>query len=655
MTCRWTLFTGFVLALLAPGTALADQPASDDTLRQQRETYQHAQKALTAGQISRFNKLRGQLDEYPLAMYLDYQKLSRRLYTLPSKGVEDFLTNYPDSLLARRLTNAWLLQLGKNRRWQEYLQYYQPAISTTRQQCYYLRARWNTGEKEAALQETGKLWLVGKSQPKACDPLFIEWIDAGYATPELAWRRFELAMQSGQVSLARYLKRFLDKPRQQLADHYIKAHYSPQLLARKSRYQKAEFEPVILHGLKRLLRYDLEETIELWRHYQRVYQFNPNDIEALESRLAVKLAGQSNTALLEWLAEIDPEAGKSYLLEKRLTAAIALGRWEEVNRWIQKLPGHLANKQKWQYWYAVASGETGQDYVAQPIYQALAQQRSYYGFLAADELKLPYQMQDMPIRSEPAILAAVQSNPAIQRARELYLLDQKMDARREWYHAIQNLTDKEIIAAGSIALEWGWHLQSVLAMVHAEYWHDLERRFPLPYRELMQQATRETGIDTNYLYAVARQESAFGERAHSTAGAMGLMQILPATAKQTARKAGIPYRNRYELLEPKKNIKLGSIYLGQLLADFNNNRVLASAAYNAGPHRVRRWLTRHENEMPLTNWIETIPFKETRQYVKNILAFSVIYAYRHGEKQALIQPHELAVAGYKSQTLAKAH
>jgi soluble lytic murein transglycosylase len=636
-------------------SAYANTSDNFELLQKQRELYQQARKALSAGHLQQFKKLRGQLTDYPLLMYLDYQQVSRRLYRLPSNQVKTFLEDYPNTVLAERLTRNWLTRLGKHRRWREFLDYYDPSTTRAELQCYYLRARWNTGDKSAALQETSKLWLVGKSQPKACDPLFKEWIDAGYATPELAWRRFDLAMQAGKVSLAKYLKRFLDQPEQQLADLFVKVHYSPQLLGKTDRYQQDALKPIVLHGLKRYARYNPKQAAKLWQHYQSTHQFDPNDSEALDTRLAIQLISKSNQQLLDWLAETDPNAEKVHLLEKRLTAAISLGKWTEVSNWVPLLPEHQRNNQQWQYWLAIALTETDQPEQAALICQELAQHRSYYGFLAADHLNQAYQMQDTPVISDATVLQQVATSPAILRAEELYALNQRMDARREWYHATQAMADEEVIAAGAIAQQWGWHLQSILAMVKAESWNDLDRRFPLAYPDLIGQAAKNTGLNANYLYAVARQESAFAEKAHSSAGAMGLLQLLPSTAKQTARKAGIPYRSRYELLEPEKNINLGSLYLSQLMQDFNNNRVLASAAYNAGPHRVKRWLTRNKDTMPLTNWIETIPFHETRQYVKNVLAFSVIYAYRQGETQALIQQHEVAIAGHSQPTLARAN
>ncbi|RYZ79379.1 MAG: lytic murein transglycosylase, partial [Moraxellaceae bacterium] len=240
------------------------------------------------------------------------------------------------------------------------------------------------------------------------------------------------------------------------------------------------------------------------------------------------------------------------------------------------------------------------------------------------------------------VLNKVESDPGIQRAREFYLLGNLASASREWTFTTNHLpTTQEMVAAGRIADRWGWYRQAIQTMQDSDYWDELSVRFPIPFNEHVKAAVRQTSIDPHFVYAIAKQESAFNTDAKSPVGAMGLMQLMPTTAKSTAKKAGLLYRPQ-DLLTADKNIVLGSHYLEELLGAFSGNRILAAAAYNAGPGRVKQWLNKDDNKLPYDVWIETIPYKETRLYVQNILSFAVVYAYRTGSSQPFITPQEAA-------------
>jgi len=260
--------------------------------------------------------------------------------------------------------------------------------------------------------------------------------------------------------------------------------------------------------------------------------------------------------------------------------------------------------------------------------------------LAADLLNLDYQLVDKPIEASDQQLDQLAASAPIQRARELYIIGDELAARREWHHAISSMSDEQISIAGKRAESWGWHRDGIQAMIQVRHWDDIQLRVPLAYQEHVDIAARATAISPHLVFAIARQESAFIADARSSAGALGLMQLMPATAQQTATRAGMRVTN-HDLLQPETNITLGSRYLSQLLNEFNGNRILAAAAYNAGPTRVRQWLSKDtQNSLPFDIWIETIPFGETRGYVQNVLAYSVIYGYRLGDVKPFITEGE---------------
>ena len=218
---------------------------------------------------------------------------------------------------------------------------------------------------------------------------------------------------------------------------------------------------------------------------------------------------------------------------------------------------------------------------------------------------------------------------AIRRAQELFALERWTEARREWHSATRDMNPTQLRAAAKLAKQRGWHDRAIFTLARTGYWDDLELRFPLEHAELVKANADLHGIDIAWVFAVMRQESAFMSNARSHAGAMGLMQLMPATARQVAKNVlKTPPPRRQELFQPDTNIALGSAYLKQMKGELGDSAVLATAAYNAGPHRVTRWLP--QETLPADIWIELVPFKETRGYLRRVLAYTVIYEKRMG-------------------------
>ena len=261
-------------------------------------------------------------------------------------------------------------------------------------------------------------------------------------------------------------------------------------------------------------------------------------------------------------------------------------------------------------------------------------------FLSCDWLDRGYTMAQSDAKPDEAVIAELAARPALLRVRELLYHGQEFDASREWWRATRNLSETEWLAAGHLAHRWGWHYQAILAMVKASRWDEIDTRFPILHRQPFEAQAGRQGLPVQLMLALARQESAFRPEALSPAGARGLMQLMPATARDVARLHDIPYRSESQLFEPDLNIALGTSYYRDMLDRFQDNRILATAAYNAGPGRVQSWLTASGGRLPFDAWIETIPFTETRNYVQNVLTFSAIYAHRLGTAERILSPRE---------------
>jgi soluble lytic murein transglycosylase len=236
-------------------------------------------------------------------------------------------------------------------------------------------------------------------------------------------------------------------------------------------------------------------------------------------------------------------------------------------------------------------------------------------------------MNDARTEADADELSAIEQLPGVRRAHELYLLGNRLDARREWFYATEDMPAERLRLAALLANRWGWHDRAILSASQANYWSDLALRFPLPHRESIFTNARRYDLDPALIYGVIRQESIFMEDAVSAVGALGLMQLMPATGKQTARELNIQYGGNQALLQSERNIQLGSAYLNSLMIRYNGSPVLAAAAYNAGPSRVTRWLP-EDADMDATLWTERIPFKETRTYVRRVLTYATIFDWR---------------------------
>jgi soluble lytic murein transglycosylase len=421
---------------------------------------------------------------------------------------------------------------------------------------------------------------------------------------------------------------------------------NPRLLKQTGKFSKQspKMKTVILHGLEKLARTHAKEALALWHTYDAQQLFDDGDRVNLKYHIALRLLHQDHEVDAEKLVASTPNLTRVDLLEWLLRESLRKQDWQRVNEWLARLPEDARKAERWRYWQARTmeeldikdlNGET-----AANIYNSLAPARSFYGFLAADKTGVNYHLLDRPMTFTNEQIAAVENAQGILRAREFFARGELGAANREFFHTTRRMPLEKMVIAGRLAEKLGWYRNGIQVMADAQYWDDLEVRFPIVYKEHVTKAAQQTSVNPLFIFAVTRQESAFVHDAKSTAGAVGLMQLLPSTAKQTAQKNGLSFTPQ-DLVKPDKNIALGSRYLDHLLDVFDGNRILAAAAYNAGPTRVKKWLNKDKGaQLPYDVWIETIPYKETRGYVQNILSFSVIYAYRLGQETDFVTQAE---------------
>jgi len=606
----------------AAALTLSSQTSTPQIL-QQRADFVAARDALRRGQQRRFARLSRGLVDYPLYPYLEYWNLNRHLSTVSRSEIENFLQRYDDLYLADRLQRHWLEKQTRMGHWKLFLKYY-PGGNDVEMECYYRRALYKTGAKNAALNGVEKLWLVGRSQPRACDPLFSVWQEAGHLTPELAWQRVVLALDNGQTYLARYLERFLDPKQRRWSSLWRHIHRHPERLVDNSRLQDdiPVVRTILAHGIRRMARSNPVRAAEVWDKLVMEFAFDEAEFNKTETYIAVALARKHAPEAMHWLGSVSDDDAD--VRKWRILTAINHDEWDDVIFLCNQLPKEERQSLRWRYWLARAYEQTGKPNRARIIYASVAKSRDYYGFLSADRIDTPYDFGDQPLEFSSAELVKTENLPGMLRMHEFYLMGDMLNARREWYDTIQKLDNQQLQRVAKITHDWGWHDRAIHSLGQARYWDDLEIRFPLAHRANISKNASRQHVDPSWAYAVIRQESAFAPDARSPRGAMGLMQIMPSTGRLIARDLNTHLRNKHQLLDVDTNIRFGITYLRKIMNRFDDNTVLATAAYNAGSQRVKSWLPSDEGIQP-DLWIENIPFSETQDYLKRVLAYSAIY------------------------------
>lgn len=621
----------------------ANTSASKTSLPKQRQLYLAAIRDIHNGNSAAANRLAAQLTDYPLYPYIEYTAKMDNLKGQSAKSILSFRNRYKNLPIAEQLMQNWVYSLAKQREWGQFLKYYDLANFSGRSSaCYYAYALYREGHKTAAFAEARKLWLVNYSQPNECDRIFQVWHDSNSFDRKAAWQRYAMSMRAGDTSLASYLKRFLTGKDRRLADEYTRVKRDPGVIKQYGHFKRNDVRTnrLVLYGISRLAFQHPEAAFRTLAHYSQTHHFTAHELRDAYTHIGRHLALDGDPDNLLDSLPLDMSKNEA-LTQARIRLALRQLDWNDVLVFINLLPQEAQASHRWRYWKArvlLGSSDQADQAAAKTLFGQLATTRSFYGFMAADTIGASYNFDDSPIDVDPAEVHKFEALPGIRRAFELFTLNQRNSARREWHFVTRSFDHHQFQVAARAAQKWGWSRQAIGSMISARAWNDLDIRFPLAYYDTFEASARTWDIPPQWSIAVARQESAFMPDARSPAGALGIMQLMPPTARETAQRQRLHYSGPQDLDKPIANIRIGSAYLGKLLRKFDNNRVIASAAYNAGPYRVSTWI---DPSLPLDVWIETLPFKSTRQYVENVLMFTAIYSRRLGQSQPLVYQHEL--------------
>ncbi|MDX2346629.1 MAG: transglycosylase SLT domain-containing protein [Legionella sp.] len=551
---------------------------------------------------------------------MDYLAWSKQLPTTPSPAFLEFIDD--DTPLSRKLREKWLYALAKDNNWTTYSEYYQDSKSVSLQ-CYAEFAHYQQHQVDSNAAK--KIWLTGDNLPPACDKLFSVLIDRNIITNDLILERIQLALENRNITLAKYLVAHakLPEPYEKRTLELIQKQPTRIASLTKSHLHSHYY----LYGLKRLVSSNPKRAIAIFETTKTKNILNTDQKQAFLSHLALYKALRNKPDAYQWFHQVNPDAYDEKLLDWQIRFALRSHEWARVKALIA-----LSSKKEesaWQYWLARAEVALGNQAAGDKIYQAIAEKRHYYGFLASTRLKQPLAFEAEPASHVNEILEEYQ--PITETIQTLYTSHHRLDASRMANDFASELPkSKKSAFIGWLAKNLHWTGKAVYLSGDDDALNNqLTLRFPLAHQKNIQKYAKKYDIPEALIYAVIRQESAFRQDVISPVGAHGLMQIMPKTAQHIARKKHIPYKNTKALFIPDKNIELGTAYLNHLATRFQYNPLLMVAAYNAGPHQVNRWIKTHPLETEeIDIWIETLPWGETRNYLKSVMAFYAVYQYR---------------------------
>lgn len=616
---------------------------NDEAFASAQKAYDKKNEAALAASLREL-----QANDYILAPYADYWLMLLRLSQASNESVLDFLNRYADYPFADRVRGEWLKQLGKRQEWDTFFREL-PDLrrEDTAVSCYAYEGRALLGDR-IALAEARPLWMVARDQPSNCDDLFDRMIEANILSEDDIWARFRLTLHDDKISVAKSVLRRLPDFNEANLKLINRVYENPQrTLERKTISFKSRYgQELNLYALERVARSQLNLAEDLWRKYDAL--FKPEDRSYMWGRLALHAARQHDPRALKWY-EL---AGGTYLDEEQLAwkarAAMREYDWPTVQAAIIAMAPAQQQEPMWRYWKARALKEQKHRPEANAIFVDLARDHSYYGVLSEEELGDTMSLPSSFHKASEAEIKAMRELPPIARALELHRQDLRWESRAEWAWAAQQLDDKQLIAAAEVAFREEWYDIAINTAEKTRYMHDFALRYPTPYRDTMLGYVRDNELDEAWVYGLIRQESRFVSHARSHAGASGLMQVMPATAKWIAKRLGLSRSYRPHMItQLDTNLQFGTHYLRYTLDRMDGQVLMATAAYNAGPGRPKRWAASRPLEGAI--YAEGIPFTETRDYVKKVMSNAYFYAQRLGSKNLTLK-QRLGVVGSNGET-----
>jgi soluble lytic murein transglycosylase len=610
------------------------------------ERFLAARDAARAGDRAKFERIAPELQGYELESYIEYWALLADLVAADPATIKSFLSRYENTYVAEKLRADWLKQLGRRQQWAEFdAEYAQLAQPDQELSCFALQSRRLRGDA-GVLAEAMPLWLTLVEPPASCYPLLEALILEKRVLADQVWARIRRQFEANRTPAARYSMNYL--PPSQTPDSRVALAVSetplPWLVklppAQASSRMNRELAAL---AISRIARNDPRMAAE--------------QLEKIESHLQAgekgwawgqigwQAAQRHMPEALGWYRQAGAAPLSDEVAQWKVRAALRAQDWGAVRATIEKMPPALAEQPAWVYWLGRSYRAGGRLDDANGLFAKIAGQPNFYGNLADEELERPIMTPPRAASSTPEETARVAANSGVQRALALFRVDLRSEGVKEWNWALRGMSDRELLAASGIAQRAGIFDRAIAAADRTTNEHDYSLRYLSPYSDQVRPVAKSQSLDDAWVYGLMRQESRFVTNARSNVGASGLMQLMPATAKWVAKKIGLKDFHQGLVNDTDTNVLLGTTYMRLVMESLDNHPVLASAAYNAGPGRARKW--RGDTALEGAVYAETIPFNETRDYVKKVMSNAVYYsALFDGKPQSL--KNRLGVIGPRS-------
>jgi soluble lytic murein transglycosylase len=589
------------------------------------ERFLAARDAFRLGDRAKFERIAPELQGYELEAYVDYWRILADLRDADPTTIRAFLSANENSYVAEKLRGDWLKQLGKRQQWAEFDSEYPRLVQPDQELlCYALQSRRAHGDA-SMLDDAQPLWLTLLEPPEPCYPVLEALIYDKRVLAEEVWTRIRRQFEANKLAAARYTMNYLppsQTPDKKLAEMVADAPL-PWLLRLPANVAESRMNRELTAlAISRMARNDPRVAADQLSRIESRLQAGEKGWAW--SQIGWQAAQRHMPDALAWYRQAGDAPLSDEVAQWKVRAALRVQDWGTVRSTIEKMPTALAEQPAWTYWLGRAYRAGGRLEDANKLFLKIAGLPNFYGNLADDELGRPTQAPPKALAPTREELAQAAANPAVQRALALFRLNLRTEGSKEWSWAMRTMSDRELLTASDIAQRAGIYDRAIAAADRTKNEHDYSLRYLAPYSDQVRPAAKSQSLDDAWVYGLMRQESRFITSAKSTVGASGLMQLMPATAKWVARKIGLKDYSHGQVNDTDTNLLLGTTYMRLVLESLDNHPVLASAAYNAGPGRARKWRA----DVPLEGAIytETIPFSETRDYVKKVMSNSVYYS-----------------------------
>ncbi len=608
----------------------AAQAQAAEDLARRREQFSTVWELAKHDPTGNWARLAAGLETYPLYPYLGLASLQRRIKDVKVDEAEAFLKAWPDSLPATLLREAFLPELAKRQDWKNYLALYDDATKNRELRCNALQARLALGQKLDFARDFQSLWLSASDLPDACAAAANWARSEGKLTPALIWQRIDLASaKAAHAGVVAALAAQLDGADKAAAEHIALALRDPIAALKQAGAwpDTPRSRDAVAIAIERLAKRDADAAAAKWDALHGRFHFDKDQQGRALRAIALYRASSYSTDALARLSALPADLADDATREWRVRSALAAGDFKATLATLDSMPPAQRDDPRWRYLRGRMLAKLGRKDEANALFRTLAIEANFFGFLAADQINAGYTICDAELAPNEAVETALRKDRNLTRAFEFFALDRLSEARREWDFAQTTLDAGQRRQAIWLATKEGWIDRAVYAFNQGDDMRLYTLRFPLARKEQIVRDAKAGDIEPAWAYAIIRAESAWTTDARSGANAYGLMQLLPGTAAKVAKANGLDYARASDLFDADVNIALGTRYLGEVAARFDGSPWLGSAAYNAGPGAVDKWVAARESLDP-DFFIETIPYKETREYVSRVLAFSVIYDWR---------------------------